>query len=290
MLMCEVHDSREPDVWLDEAKAKEYGIERTAYYFAFQQLQQENWIEFSRRENGKKRWKIIKGSAGKSANADNPAQNDPPTPDFDDEKSANADYLPENEENLSANTDFQSKKSANADFESGKNPQTRTLKSANADSPLKDEVLKEESSQDSEESFEEVGEPPPDDLPEKIPKIPKKPPKPEKTRLPDDYPLTAEMRKWAEVNLPGLAVDEAHENFIEHWSNRTDAKAEKVDWSLTWKKGMRLAKKWQDEDTAGGRFKPAELRSKNDGKKHGNTGLSDEEWHRRNAHLIPPAD
>jgi len=75
------------------------------------------------------------------------------------------------------------------------------------------------------------------------PKLKKQP-----TRIPFNFPLTPEMWEWIITELPDLREPkDAHENFIEHWSNRTDARAFKLDWNLTWKKGMRLALKWQIE-------------------------------------------
>jgi uncharacterized protein YdaU (DUF1376 family) len=69
------------------------------------------------------------------------------------------------------------------------------------------------------------------------------------TRIPKPFPITPEMYAWLAEEFPeGFDHKTAHENFIEYWTNETGAKALKLDWNLTWKKGMRLAKKWQDED------------------------------------------
>lgn len=68
------------------------------------------------------------------------------------------------------------------------------------------------------------------------------------TRIPDPFPLTPEMEAWALLNCPHLRVKTAHDNFVEYWTNNTTAKSYKVDWMLTWRKGMKLALKWQLEN------------------------------------------
>jgi|SRR5580765_3531757 len=68
------------------------------------------------------------------------------------------------------------------------------------------------------------------------------------SRIPEPFPLTVEMTEWAQKNCSGLRLTEAHENFVEYYTNLTTAKAFKVDWGLTWKKGMKLALKWQTGD------------------------------------------
>lgn len=71
------------------------------------------------------------------------------------------------------------------------------------------------------------------------------------TRIPNPFPLTDEMRAWAEKNVPTLRdLDSAHFDFVEYWTNNTTAKAFKVDWRLTWQKGMKLALGWQKEKNA----------------------------------------
>jgi hypothetical protein len=68
------------------------------------------------------------------------------------------------------------------------------------------------------------------------------------TRIPDPFPITPEMWAWLAENIPDLDDPNAmHANFIEYWTNAKQGKAEKINWILTWQKGMRLAKKWQDE-------------------------------------------
>lgn len=67
------------------------------------------------------------------------------------------------------------------------------------------------------------------------------------TRIPNPFPLTDEMIEWANAECPGLSLATAHADFIEYWTNLTTAKAWKVNWMLTWQKGMRLALQWQRE-------------------------------------------
>ncbi len=55
------------------------------------------------------------------------------------------------------------------------------------------------------------------------------------TRLPEVYPLTAEMREWAARRVPGLDLDFAHEEFCTYW--RGEGKT-KLDWFQTWQNGM----------------------------------------------------
>lgn len=173
LLMCEVHDSREPDVFVDEAKAREFGIGRSAYYFAIDQLVEQGWIAFSRRVNGRKRWAIVKGlsTAAPSENnipdcetggtesvepselskpASTACSESPQTWTSESEKVHDRGLLTVTK---SANVDgkvhkrglsamrvrkrglLNRTKSANVDFCAGKSPQTWTKKSANVDFP-----------------------------------------------------------------------------------------------------------------------------------------------------------
>lgn len=72
-------------------------------------------------------------------------------------------------------------------------------------------------------------------------------------RIPEPFKLTPERWAWLAENLPGLNdPNAAHANFVEYWTNAPPGKAEKLNWELAWQKGMRLAKKWQDEDAKNG--------------------------------------
>jgi uncharacterized protein YdaU (DUF1376 family) len=77
---------------------------------------------------------------------------------------------------------------------------------------------------------------------------------PKLTRLPEPFTMTPERWAWLAEHLPGLDdPNGAHANFVEYWTNAPPGKAEKVNWELTWQKGMRNAKKWQDEDKRNGK-------------------------------------
>jgi hypothetical protein len=70
------------------------------------------------------------------------------------------------------------------------------------------------------------------------------------SRIPDPFPITSEMTEWAKVNVADLRLADAHDRFVEYWTNSTQAKAWKVNWVLAWQKGMKLAMKWQSENDA----------------------------------------
>jgi hypothetical protein len=118
-LMCQVKDTRSEDVYLDQAKASEYGIKKSAYYYAFDELESENWIAFSRKADGKKWWKLLKGF---SANVEIEQP-------IEDENSANV-------ENENEKESISVENSANTEKESEKIPQTWNENSANVESPL----------------------------------------------------------------------------------------------------------------------------------------------------------
>jgi hypothetical protein len=74
-------------------------------------------------------------------------------------------------------------------------------------------------------------EPDPDPDPE--------PPKKERRgkRLPDDFPVTAEMAAWAREKAPTCGpVD--HEQFCNYWHALPGAKGRKLDWIATWRNWM----------------------------------------------------
>lgn len=57
-----------------------------------------------------------------------------------------------------------------------------------------------------------------------------------KTRLPESFLLTGEMRKWASESCPAVDVRTATEKFVDYW--RGEAKT-KADWPATWRNWMR---------------------------------------------------
>lgn len=58
---------------------------------------------------------------------------------------------------------------------------------------------------------------------------------PAETRIPDDFPLTDNMRDWAREKVPRLDLDWAHEEFCTYWRS---VKTKRVDWEQTWQNGM----------------------------------------------------
>jgi hypothetical protein len=63
------------------------------------------------------------------------------------------------------------------------------------------------------------------------------------TRIPDDFAIDADMRKWAAEKIPGFDIDAETENFIDYWRQRADKGALKADWVATWRTWMRRAAK-----------------------------------------------
>jgi len=57
-----------------------------------------------------------------------------------------------------------------------------------------------------------------------------------KTILPDPFPLTDDLRQWANVKVPTLDIDYYHEEFCDHWyANGKMMKS----WKHTWQNWMR---------------------------------------------------
>ena len=65
----------------------------------------------------------------------------------------------------------------------------------------------------------------------------------EASRIPDDFAIDADMRKWAAEKIPGFDIDTETENFIDYWRQRADKGALKADWVATWRTWMRRAAK-----------------------------------------------
>lgn len=89
----------------------------------------------------------------------------------------------------------------------------------------------------------------------------KKPALVTKTRIPDPFPLTDDMRAWASEKYPALDVENAHEDFVTYYTNCTEKRAWNVDWRLTWQAGMKRAAGWQAasrEKSAVGKFDPVQ--------------------------------
>jgi hypothetical protein len=75
--------------------------------------------------------------------------------------------------------------------------------------------------------------PPADDPPEE--------PKPKRaTRIPDDFAITDEMRRWAiEQGSSAIQVERETEKFMDYWRAVAGSKGVKLDWPATWRNWIR---------------------------------------------------
>lgn len=60
------------------------------------------------------------------------------------------------------------------------------------------------------------------------------------TRIPIPFPLTDDMRKWAQTNTPTVPQSE-HDRFVDYWVAQPGQKGIKTDWPATWRNWMRTA-------------------------------------------------
>jgi hypothetical protein len=79
-----------------------------------------------------------------------------------------------------------------------------------------------------------------------IPLIPGAPslPRPDRklgTRLPDDFPVTADMREWFASNCPHVDGRREHAKFGDYWRSKPGKEGRKLDWVMTWRNWMRTA-------------------------------------------------
>lgn len=73
-----------------------------------------------------------------------------------------------------------------------------------------------------------------------------------KSRLPEPFMVTKEMRIWASESAPAVDLKTETENFCDYWRG---AGGTKLDWTATWRTWMRKAQK--DASTGGrGQYKP----------------------------------
>jgi hypothetical protein len=70
------------------------------------------------------------------------------------------------------------------------------------------------------------------------------------TRIPEDFTVTASMRRWATGNVPSLDVETHTANFIDFWIAKPGKDGRKLDWARTWQRWMRT-----EQDRAPGRSK-----------------------------------
>lgn len=73
------------------------------------------------------------------------------------------------------------------------------------------------------------------------------------TRLPDDFPLAAEMIAWARENTPTCGISD-HDAFCDYWRAVPGAKGKKLDWISTWRNWMR--KEHKDRVRHNGKYAP----------------------------------
>lgn len=72
--------------------------------------------------------------------------------------------------------------------------------------------------------------------------LPESPIQPRKRgcRVPEPFPITEDMRKWALVNCPHVkSVDGATEEFVDYWRGVSGRHGAKLDWEGTWRNRMR---------------------------------------------------
>ena len=59
------------------------------------------------------------------------------------------------------------------------------------------------------------------------------------SRLPEPFLVTAEMRDWANAEVPAVDVDKATRTFVDYWRAKSGKDATKVDWVATWRNWLR---------------------------------------------------
>jgi hypothetical protein len=68
---------------------------------------------------------------------------------------------------------------------------------------------------------------------------------PQAARLPDIFPLTAEMKAWVVATfgrgIPLSALQAAHDEFLDYWRAVPGREGRKLDWMATWRNGIRRA-------------------------------------------------
>lgn len=61
------------------------------------------------------------------------------------------------------------------------------------------------------------------------------------TRMPDPFPVTAEMVTWVREKCPHVDGKRETERFEDHWRGKPGKEGRKVDWVATWRNWMRTA-------------------------------------------------
>lgn len=66
-----------------------------------------------------------------------------------------------------------------------------------------------------------------------------KKPKKQSTRVPDPFPVTAELIAWADREIPGFNWKKESAKFLDYWRGVPGVKGRKEDWPATWRNWMR---------------------------------------------------
>jgi hypothetical protein len=61
------------------------------------------------------------------------------------------------------------------------------------------------------------------------------------TRIPKDFKVTDDMKKWAFENHPDVDIQKATLNFIDYWETKPKNNT-KLDWTRTWQTWIRNTK------------------------------------------------
>lgn len=63
------------------------------------------------------------------------------------------------------------------------------------------------------------------------------------TRIPEPFPVTAEMVAWVREHTPDVDGRAATDEFVDYWRGRPGRGGEKLDWIATWRNAMRREQK-----------------------------------------------
>jgi hypothetical protein len=93
---------------------------------------------------------------------------------------------------------------------------------------------------DTDTDTEEVGGANAPGIPPKPDDPPEKPKTKRATRIPDDFEITDDMRRWAiEQGAGAIQVERETEKFRDYWQAAAGSKGVKLDWSATWRNWIR---------------------------------------------------
>lgn len=81
-------------------------------------------------------------------------------------------------------------------------------------------------------------------------------------RIPEDFKITDEMRKWATAEAPLVDLDKKLNEWVDYWRGVPGAKGVKLDWVGTWRNGMRKQQEFAERDAV--KSQPRKVRVFND--------------------------